>query len=130
MQIFLCIVFFARALTLGLQKRESLTSTSLGGNPLLYQARPDLPLRNAASPQLRQRGDSVFDNAAALQLSERSGPPRLPTDVPQLRQRDALPFLEADSPQPCQRGLILGHGSSIGSEWLTASTVKAAWSCV
>ena len=101
MQFFLCIVFFARALALGLQKRESLISTSLGGSSLLYQARPDLPLRNAASPQLRQRGDFLFDNAAALQLSERSGLPLLLTEVPQLHQRVALPPLEADSPQLC-----------------------------
>ena len=91
MQLLLCIVFFARALAMGLQKRESLISTSLGGNSLLYQARPDLPLRNAASPQLRQRGDFLLDNAAALQLYERSGPPPLPTEVSQLHQRGVLP---------------------------------------
>ena len=100
MQIFFCIVLIARALALGLQKRESLISTSLGGNSLLYQTRPDLPLRNAANPQLRQRGDFPFDNAAALQLYERSGPPLLPTEVPQLRQRGALPsMVHGDNPE-------------------------------
>ena len=112
MQLFFCIVLIAQALALGLQKRESLISSSLGGNFLLHQARPDLPLRNAAGPQLRQRGDFLFDNAAALQLSERSGPPLLSTDVPQLHQRGVLPPLEADSPQLCQRGLTMVHGDN------------------
>ena len=104
MQLFVCIVLIAQALALGLRKRESLISSSLGGNSLLYQARRDLPLRNAASPQLRQRGDFIFDNAVALQLSERSGPPLLPTDVPQLHQRGVPPHLEAE--------LIMVHGDN------------------
>ena len=112
MRLFVCIALIAQALALGVRKRESLISTSLGGYFPLHQARPDLPLLNAAGPRLRQRGDFLFDNAAALRLSERSGLPPLATVVPPLSQRGVLPPLEAASPQLCQRGLTMVHGDN------------------
>ena len=94
-------------------------SSSLGGNFLLHQARPDLPLRNAAGPQLRQRGDFLFDNAAALQLSERGGLPHLPPEVSQLHQRGGLSeMVHPDDPE--RSGLEESSCMSLCRAWISS----------